>query len=71
MTQAPAGPHSVSGPPADPGDDLALLAKARKVLDHSEPDEGDVKGRQKFFETALEHQADFYNHDRDEESFEP
>ena len=49
----------------------ALLAKARKVLDHSEPDEGDVKARQKFFETALEHQADFFNHDRDEESFDP
>ena len=31
MTQAPAGPHSgfVAGPPGDPGDDLALLAKAR------------------------------------------
>ena len=39
MTQAPAGPHSgfVAGPPGDPGDDLALLAKAAELLDTTVP----------------------------------
>jgi imidazolonepropionase-like amidohydrolase len=50
----------------------ALLAKARKVLEDSGPGEGGGRrARRQFFETALEHQDDFYNHDRDEAEFEP
>jgi imidazolonepropionase-like amidohydrolase len=50
----------------------ALLAKARKVLQESGPNEGGGgRGRRRFFETALEHQDDFFNHDRDEAEFEP
>jgi N-acetylglucosamine-6-phosphate deacetylase len=50
----------------------ALLAKARKVLEESGPSEGGgPRARRRFFETALEHQDDFYNHDRDEAEFEP
>jgi imidazolonepropionase-like amidohydrolase len=49
----------------------ALLAKAKKVLQDSGPNEGrGGRGRRQFFETALEHQDDFYNHDRDEAEFE-
>jgi hypothetical protein len=32
---------------------------------------GGPRARRQFFETALEHQDDFYNHDRDEAEFEP
>jgi imidazolonepropionase-like amidohydrolase len=50
----------------------ALLAKARKVLAESGPNEGGgVRARRQFFATALERQDDFYNHDRDEGEFEP
>jgi imidazolonepropionase-like amidohydrolase len=50
----------------------ALLAKARKALQASGPnDRGSARARRQFFETALEHQDDFYNHDRDEADFEP
>jgi imidazolonepropionase-like amidohydrolase len=50
----------------------ALLAKARKVLEDSGPGGGGgPRARRRFFETALEHQDDFYNHDRDEAEFEP
>jgi N-acetylglucosamine-6-phosphate deacetylase len=50
----------------------ALLAKARKVLQTAGPrDEGNAKAREQFFKTALEHQDDYYNHDRDEAEFEP
>jgi len=50
----------------------ALLAKARKVLQVAGPDEkGGAKARREFLETALEHQDDFYNHERDEAEFEP
>jgi imidazolonepropionase-like amidohydrolase len=50
----------------------ALLAKARKVLQSSGPNErGGGRARRQFFETALEHQDDYYNHDRDEREFEP
>jgi imidazolonepropionase-like amidohydrolase len=50
----------------------ALLAKARKVLKSGGPDEGgSAKAKEQFFETALEHQDDFYNHERDEAEFEP
>jgi len=50
----------------------ALLAKARKVLQSSGPnDHGSARARRQFFETALEHQDDFYNHDRDEAESKP
>jgi N-acetylglucosamine-6-phosphate deacetylase len=50
----------------------ALVAKAKKVLLDSGPNEGGGRrARRQFFETALEHQDDFYNHDRDEAEFEP
>ncbi len=50
----------------------ALLAKARKALQAGGPnDRGGARARRQFFETALEHQDDFYNHDRDEGEFEP
>jgi imidazolonepropionase-like amidohydrolase len=50
----------------------ALLAKARKVLQESGPSQGGGgRARRQFFETALEHQDDFYNHDRDETELEP
>ena len=50
----------------------ALLAKARKALQAAGPnDRGGARARRQFFDTALEHQDDFYNHDRDEEEFEP
>jgi imidazolonepropionase-like amidohydrolase len=49
----------------------ALLAKARKVLQQSGPSEGGSRARRQFFEVALEHQDDFYNHERDEAEFEP
>ncbi len=49
-----------------------LLAKARKVLQSNGPNErGSPRARRQFFETALEHQDDFYNHDRDEAELEP
>jgi imidazolonepropionase-like amidohydrolase len=49
----------------------ALLAKARKILQIAGPDEsGGAKARKEFFDTALEHQDDFSNHNRDEEDFE-
>jgi imidazolonepropionase-like amidohydrolase len=50
----------------------ALLAKARKILQAAGPnDHGSAQAKEKFFETALEHQDDFYNHERDEAEFEP
>jgi imidazolonepropionase-like amidohydrolase len=50
----------------------ALLAKARKMLETKGPDDkGSKEARDEFFSTALEHQDDFFNHDRDEGEFEP
>jgi N-acetylglucosamine-6-phosphate deacetylase len=50
----------------------ALLAKARKVLKSAGPDDsGSAKAKEQFFQTALEHQDDFSNHERDEAEFEP
>jgi imidazolonepropionase-like amidohydrolase len=50
----------------------ALLAKARKVLESAGPNaRGNPRARRQFFETALEHQDDYYNHERDEAEFEP
>jgi imidazolonepropionase-like amidohydrolase len=49
----------------------ALLAKARKILEAGAGnDGGSEKARDEFFATALEHQDDFYNHDRDEAEFD-
>jgi imidazolonepropionase-like amidohydrolase len=49
-----------------------ILAKAKKVLQSSGPNErGSARARRQFFETALEHQDDYYNHDRDEGEFQP
>jgi N-acetylglucosamine-6-phosphate deacetylase len=50
----------------------ALLAKARKVLKSGGSDDsGSTQAKRQFFETALEHQDDFFNHERDEAEFEP
>jgi len=50
----------------------ALLAKARKALKSAGPeDSGSAKAKEQFFEISLEHQDDFYNHERDEAEFEP
>jgi N-acetylglucosamine-6-phosphate deacetylase len=50
----------------------ALLAKARKALQAAGPnDRGSARARRQFLATALEHQDDFYHHDRDEGQFEP
>jgi imidazolonepropionase-like amidohydrolase len=50
----------------------ALLVKARKVLEAAGPDEsGGAQAKRQFFETALEHRDDFYNHERDEAELEP
>ena len=50
----------------------ALVAKAKKALQANGPNErGSARARRQFFETALEHQDDFYNHDRDGGEFEP
>jgi imidazolonepropionase-like amidohydrolase len=49
----------------------ALLAKAKKVLDQGGPTGGGPRGRRRFFEIALEHQDDYFNHDRDEADVEP
>jgi imidazolonepropionase-like amidohydrolase len=45
----------------------ALLAKAKKASALPGPESGGPQVRRQFFETALEHQDDFYNHDRDAE----
>ena len=44
----------------------ALLAKAKKAAQQSGPNEGGGRARRQFFEVALEHEDDFYNHERDE-----
>jgi hypothetical protein len=49
-----------------------ILAKAKKVLQSSGPNErGSARARRQFFETALEHQDDYSNHDRDEGELDP